>query len=67
MTANDSKSYLKYFNKLVDEYNNAYHRSIGKTLLMLIILVCLRKLRRMLMLLNLTLVIASEILITKIL
>ena len=27
MTVNDSKSYL---NKLVDEYNNTYHRSIGR-------------------------------------
>ena len=25
MTANDSISYLGYFNKLVDEYNNTYH------------------------------------------
>ena len=30
MTANDSKSYLSYLNKLIDEYNNSYHRSIGK-------------------------------------
>ena len=31
MTANNSKSYLGYLNKLVDEYNNTYyHRSIGK-------------------------------------
>ena len=30
MTANDSKSYLGYLNKLVDEYNNSYHFSIGK-------------------------------------
>ena len=30
MTANNKKSYLGYFNKLVDEYNNTYHRSIGK-------------------------------------
>ena len=30
MTANDSKSYLGYLNKLVDEYNNIYHRSVGK-------------------------------------
>ena len=27
MTANDSKSHLSYFNKLVDQYNNSYHRS----------------------------------------
>ena len=30
MTANDSKSYLSYLNKLVDQYNNNYHHSIGK-------------------------------------
>ena len=29
-TANDSKSYLSYLNKLVDQYNNTYHHSIGK-------------------------------------
>ena len=27
---NDSKSYTGHLNKLVDEYNNAYHNSIGK-------------------------------------
>ena len=30
MTANDSKSYLSYLNKLVDQYNNSYHHSINK-------------------------------------
>ena len=30
MTANDSKSYLPYLNKLVDHYNNNYHHSINK-------------------------------------
>ena len=30
MRGNDSKSYLPYFNKLVDEYNNIYHHSINK-------------------------------------
>ena len=30
MTVNDSKSYLGYLNKLVDQYNNTYHCSIGK-------------------------------------
>ena len=30
MTANDSKSYLSYLNKLIDQYNNTYHSSIGK-------------------------------------
>ena len=33
MTANDSKSYLGYLNKLVDEYNNIYHRNINKKLI----------------------------------
>ena len=32
MTADNKKSYLGYFNKLVDEYNNSYHRSIDKKL-----------------------------------
>ena len=30
MTANDSKSYLSYLNKLADNYNNTCHHSIGK-------------------------------------
>ena len=30
MTANDSKYYLGYSNKLVEEHNNTYHCSIGK-------------------------------------
>ena len=30
MTANDSKYYLNYFHKLVDQYNNTYYHSIGK-------------------------------------
>ena len=30
MTANDSKSYLGYLNKLIDECNDTYHRSIGR-------------------------------------
>ena len=30
LTANDSKSYLAYLNKLVDQYNNTYHHSINK-------------------------------------
>ena len=30
MTANESKSYLSYFNKLVDQYNNTYHHSFNK-------------------------------------
>ena len=30
MTTNDSKSYLPYLNKLIDQYNNPYHHSINK-------------------------------------
>ena len=30
LTANDSKSYLNYLNKLVDQYNNTCHHSINK-------------------------------------
>ena len=30
ITANDSKSYLGYLNKLVVEYKNTYHSSIGR-------------------------------------
>ena len=30
VTAYNSKSYFGYLNKLVDKYNNTYHRSVGK-------------------------------------
>ena len=30
MTANDSKYYLPFLNKLVDQYNNTYHHFISK-------------------------------------
>ena len=30
VTANDSKSYLPYLDKLVDQYNNTYHHSTNK-------------------------------------
>ena len=30
MTTNDSKSYLPYLNKSVDQYDNSCHRSIKK-------------------------------------
>ena len=33
MSANDSKSYLRYLNKLVDEYINISHHSVGKKLI----------------------------------
>ena len=29
MTANNSKSYLNYLNKSVDQYNNTFHHSIS--------------------------------------
>ena len=32
MTADESKSYLGYSNTLVDQHNNTYNYSIGKTL-----------------------------------
>ena len=32
MTANGSKSYLPYLNKLEEQYNNIYHHSINKKL-----------------------------------
>ena len=30
MIANDSKSYLPYLNRIVDQYSNTYHHSINK-------------------------------------
>ena len=30
MTVNDSKSYLPYLNKSLDQYNNTYHHSINQ-------------------------------------
>ena len=51
MTANYSKSDLSYLNKLVDQYNNTYDRSI---------LIWLKKLRPILKLLSLKLMTESE-------
>ena len=62
MTANDSKSYHGYFNELVDQYNNTYYRSIGIKPVDLIIMLWLKKLGRFLKILNLKLVIESELL-----
>ena len=59
MTANNSKSYLNYLNKLLDEYDNTYYRSVVKNLLMLIISIWLRKLNQFMKLLNLELGIES--------
>ena len=33
-TPNNSKPYLSYSNKLVDQYNNIYHKSIGPAILL---------------------------------
>ena len=62
MKAYDSKSYLSYLNKLVDQYNNTYHRSIGKELTNADYLLWLKKLRLILKLLSLKLMIKSELL-----
>ena len=52
---------------LKDEYDNTYHRSIDyKNLLMLIVLISLKKLNRIIKLLNLKLVIESVLLSTRI-
>ena len=32
MTANDSKSYLRYLNTLVDQYSKTFHHSVNKKL-----------------------------------
>ena len=60
MAANDSKSYLPNLNKLVDQYNNTYHHSIGNKLLTLITLLWLKKLKRTVKFLNLKSVTESE-------
>ena len=38
MTANHSRSYLSYLNKLADQHNNTSHHLLTKKLVMLIIL-----------------------------
>ena len=53
LTAHDSKFYLRCLNKFLDECNNTYHHSICKNLLMLIILLCLKKLNQDIKLLSL--------------
>ena len=66
MIANDSKSYLSYLNKLGEQYSNTYHIPLMKNVLMLIILLWLKELRRILKLLNLKLMLESELLSIKI-
>ena len=45
VTANDSKSYLHYLDKLVDQCNNTFHCYINKKLINAGILLSLKKLR----------------------
>ena len=52
MKANVSKLYLPYLNKLVEKYNNAYHDSINKNLIMVIILLWLKKMKQIIKLLQ---------------
>ena len=59
ITANNSKSYLLYLNKLVYQYNNTYHRCVRKNLLMLIILFSIKTLSQVLKHLSLKLIIKS--------
>ena len=54
MTANKSKSYLAYLNKLVDEYNNRYHYSFDKEpIIVIFFFFCLKKLNLVIKHLNL--------------
>ena len=66
MTANDSKYYLSYLNKLIDQFNNTYHHSIGKNLVNADYSDLTKKLKRILKLLFLKLMIESELLNLKI-
>ena len=63
ITANDSKSYLDNFDKLVDQYNNTYHHSINKKPINDDFVLWLKKLRQILKPLNLKLMMESELLI----
>ena len=53
------KPYLGYFSGLVDEYNNTYHRSIGKKPIYVDYSALIEKLNRFIQLLNSKLVIES--------
>ena len=65
MTANIIKSYLSYLNKFVAQYNNTYHHSTGKEPINGNYSALTEKLRQILKLLNLKLVIESELLSIK--
>ena len=62
MTANDSKIYLAYLNKLVDQCNNTYHHSIGEKPIDDDYSVLTKKLTRILKLLSLKLFRESQLL-----
>ena len=62
MTTNDSKSYLSYLNKLVDQGNNTFHHSINKTPIDADYSVWLKNLKPILKVLSLNLIIESELL-----
>ena len=62
LTANDNKFYIEYLNKLVDEYNNSYHCSIVKKSIDADYFALTEKMNRLIKLLNLKLVIESELL-----
>ena len=63
MTVNDSKSYLPYVNKLVDQYNNTYHHSVDeKPIKTDYSVLTEKKWKRIIKLLNFKLMIESELL-----
>ena len=62
MTSNDSKSYLSYLNKLVNQYNNTYHHSITKKLNNFDYSALTEKMRLILEVLNLKSMIVSDLL-----
>ena len=66
MTTENRKPYFGYLNQLVDDFNNSYIVLLVKNLLVMIILLWLKKLRRIPKLLNLKLMIESELLRTRI-
>ena len=62
MRANDNKSWLSYFNKLVDQNNNIYYHSIGKKAINADYSVLTKNVRRIPKLLSLKLMMESELL-----
>ena len=62
LTANDNKFYIEYLNKLVDEYNNSYHCPIVKKSIDADYFALTEKMNRLIKLLNLELVIETELL-----